>query len=195
MCQVSSWVANIGEEFLTVHTNLGTSSTAAKEFCEDHGQLMDELKVITSYHNFHYINDCKKIRPWECCQWTRPFPLKWHSHFKIFDKSSITKLTALTSQQYSRALIVKELYRSLTFKVCKADASIGCCGGQGIPRLHCNAGVFLLGILRLPKGLRSMQRIIPFYGLISDNGTLWTTLLNTQSCQDLALPLLDVNAR
>ncbi len=43
--QVSSWVTNIGEEFLTVHVNLGTSSTAAKEFCEDHGQLMDELKV------------------------------------------------------------------------------------------------------------------------------------------------------
>jgi len=46
--KVSSWVTNIGEEFLTVHTNLGTSSTAAKEFCEDHGQLMDELKSTTS---------------------------------------------------------------------------------------------------------------------------------------------------
>ena len=28
-----------------MHTNLGTTSTAAKEFCEDHGQLMEELKV------------------------------------------------------------------------------------------------------------------------------------------------------
>ena len=43
---MSSWVTNIGEEFLTVHTNLGTSSVVAKEFCEDHGQLMDELKVV-----------------------------------------------------------------------------------------------------------------------------------------------------
>ena len=47
--QVSSWVTNIGEEFLTVHTNLGLSSIAAKEFCEDHGQLMDELKVTIQF--------------------------------------------------------------------------------------------------------------------------------------------------
>ena len=45
-------MTNIGEEFLTVHVNLGTATTAAKEFCEDHGQLMDELKVSVDQTDF-----------------------------------------------------------------------------------------------------------------------------------------------
>ena len=57
--QISSWVTNIGEEFLTVHVNLGTSANAAQEFQEDHEQLMDELRVSRTESMELYLNFVK----------------------------------------------------------------------------------------------------------------------------------------